>query len=332
VAPPHSLHSPEIDVSSLSVAAVIVTRDRPILLRQCLGAVLTQVRPPNMTIIIDNASTGPDTQAVTEEFEGVRHIKLKENLGGAGGFRLGIILGLQAGADAIWLMDDDGRPAGTDCLKQLIESSNKGTDIAAPVVVDTDDHSRLAFPLRLDGRTRFETKDVLGVSEIEGFAHLFNGTLIKAAVFHAIGLPDPRFVIRGDEVEFLYRTLQADLKVHTLAAARFLHPGSAPEIHPIMFGIFYATVPNSDFKAYHQFRNRGYIFRAYGMWIYLFADIIRYGWFFIISSGFDARGLWHWLTATATGWRGKFMEGDADLRRPKLLAELTQTEGTHVNG
>jgi rhamnopyranosyl-N-acetylglucosaminyl-diphospho-decaprenol beta-1,3/1,4-galactofuranosyltransferase len=330
--PPRSLHSSDIDVASFSVAAVIVTRNRPVLLRQCLNAVLAQVRPPDMTIIIDNDSAGSDTQAVTDEFAGVRHIKLKENLGGAGGFRLGIIIGLQAGADAIWLMDDDGRPASPDCLNQLIESSSKGSDIAAPMVVDTNDHSRLAFPLRLRGRTCFNTNDVLSVSKIEGFAHLFNGTLVKAAVFHAVGLPDPRFVIRGDEVEFLYRTLRADLKVHTLMAARFLHPSSTPEIHPIIFGMFYATIPTSQLKCYHQFRNRGYIFRAYGMWIYLFADIIRYGWFFIISSRFDICGFWHWLTATAIGWRGKFMEGDADLRRLKLLAELTQTEGTHVNG
>jgi rhamnopyranosyl-N-acetylglucosaminyl-diphospho-decaprenol beta-1,3/1,4-galactofuranosyltransferase len=207
-----------------------------------------------------------------------------------------------------------------------------GCDIAAPLVIDAQDPSCLAFPLRLRGRTCFRVEDVTASLRIDGFAHLFNGALIKAMAFGRAGLPDPRFVIRGDEVEFLYRSLRAGLRVGIHTAARFRHPGAAPEIHPIMFGAFYAVVPQSALKSYYQFRNRGYIFRAYGMWIYLAADILRYGWFYLISSGFDLRGFLRWLGATATGWRGQFMRM-SDEADPSLLPQiLVQAERNHANG
>ena len=38
------------------MVAVIVTRDRPALLRQCLDSVLDQVRLPEAVIVVDNSS------------------------------------------------------------------------------------------------------------------------------------------------------------------------------------------------------------------------------------------------------------------------------------
>ncbi len=43
--------------------AVIVTRDRPALLAQCLAAVLGQSRRPDQVVVVDNAS-GPETRDV----------------------------------------------------------------------------------------------------------------------------------------------------------------------------------------------------------------------------------------------------------------------------
>jgi rhamnopyranosyl-N-acetylglucosaminyl-diphospho-decaprenol beta-1,3/1,4-galactofuranosyltransferase len=82
-----------------------------------------------------------------------------------------------------------------------------------------------------------------------------------------------------------------------------------------MFGLFYATEPPTELKRYFQFRNRGYIFRAYGMWDFLFADIVRYGWFYLISRRGDVAGFTRWLRTTAAGWRGGFLaEGTAEVR------------------
>jgi rhamnopyranosyl-N-acetylglucosaminyl-diphospho-decaprenol beta-1,3/1,4-galactofuranosyltransferase len=216
-------------------------------------------------------------------------------------------------------MDDDAHPAEDDCLERLIALAEAGTGIAAPLVLDREDPARLAFPIRLAGRTRFLAAELGGVARIEGFAHLFNGALVRAEVFDAIGLPDPRFVCRGDEVEFMLRARRAGIAVRIDTAARVLHPGSRPEIHPILFGSFYATVPLTAAKRRLQFRNRGHIFRAYGMWHYLAADIVRYGCHYLLRRRPDPLGFWHWIAATAVGWGGGFMRGPAPGRDHVVL-------------
>jgi rhamnopyranosyl-N-acetylglucosaminyl-diphospho-decaprenol beta-1,3/1,4-galactofuranosyltransferase len=321
-----------------TVVAVVVTHDRAALLRRCLQALRAQRRAPDAVVVVDDASPGPDTAAAVAASPGVRHLRHAANRGGAAAYRTGIEAALAAGADLVWLMDDDARPAHAGCLERLIALAEAGTGIAAPLVLDGDDPERLAFPIRLAGRTRFRVAELGAATRVEGFAHLFNGALVRSEVFGAVGLPDPRFVGRGDEVEFMLRALRAGVAVRIDTAARFLHPGSRPEIHPILFGAFYATVPLTEAKRRLQFRNRGHIFRAYGMWHYLAADVVRYGCHYLLRSRPDPLGFWRWLTATAAGWGGGFMrasgpprdyvlpaapqsgEGDAGLRRDALPA------------
>jgi len=289
------------------VVAVVVTRDRPALLRQCLDAVLGQVRAPEAVIVVDNASQVA-TRELLEDYPAVDCMRLMRNLGGAGGFRAGIQRALDDGAEWLWLMDDDGRPCGPRCLAALLATSvAHRAELVGPLVVDVDEPQRLSFPVRIAGRTLFEVEALVRHGPVPGFAHLFNGALIHAGLFRRIGLPDARFFIRGDEVEFLFRARRAGARIVLDTAAHFLHPGSQPDIHPIFLGRFYAVVPQDAVKQFYQFRNRGYIFRRYGMWGWLAADLIRYGYYFIISRRADVTGLVRWASATACGIRGRFM-------------------------
>jgi rhamnopyranosyl-N-acetylglucosaminyl-diphospho-decaprenol beta-1,3/1,4-galactofuranosyltransferase len=271
---------------------------------------------------VDDASPGSETAAVVAAFPRVSYVRHLSNCGGAAAYRTGVEVALSVGADVVWLMDDDARPAGTDCLERLVSSTEVGTGVAAPLVLDEDDPERLAFPIRRGGRTRFRAAEFDAVKYVEGFAHLFNGVLVRTEVFRTIGLPDPRFVCRGDEVEFMLRARRAGITVRIDTKARFLHPSSRPEIHPILFGLFYATLPLTEAKRKLQFRNRGYIFRAYGMWHYLLADIVRYGCHFLFRWHPDPLGFWRWLAATASGWGGRFMRSPPPERDRAPRAEL----------
>jgi rhamnopyranosyl-N-acetylglucosaminyl-diphospho-decaprenol beta-1,3/1,4-galactofuranosyltransferase len=290
-----------------NIIAVVVTHDRPALLRHCMAALRSQQRAPDAIIVVDDASPGTATAEAVAAIPGVRHLRHLVNRGGAAAYCTGIEAALKAGADLIWLMDDDAQPADPGCLGRLAECAANGAGIAAPLVLDHEEPSRLAFPIRLQGRTRFTVAELGEVPVVDGFAHLFNGALVAADVFVAIGLPDPRFVCRGDEVEFLRRALRAGVTVRTDTAARILHPSGRREISPILFGTFYATVPQTEAKRRHQFRNRGHIFRAYGMWAYLAADVIRYGAHFLLRRRPDPKGFRAWLSATSEGWRGGFL-------------------------
>jgi len=175
--------------------------------------------------------------------------------------------------------------------------------LVGPLVIDAEEPGRLSFPVRIAGRTLFDVDSVVRHCPVPGFAHLFIG----AGLFRRIGLPDPRFFIRGDEVEFLFRARRAGARIVLDPAARFLHPGSQAEIHPILLGRFYAVVPQEKGKQFYQFRNRGYIFSQYGMWAWLAADVVRYGYYFMITRRADGAGLARWAAATTSGIRGGFM-------------------------
>lgn len=289
-----------------SVVAVVVTRNRAELLRRCLASLTGQVLPPAQILVVDNASSD-HTAEVVAACPGARHHRLSGNQGGAGGFHAGITAALAAGADLVWLMDDDGEAADPQCLARLLGTAlEEDADIVGPLVVDDRDPDRLAFPYRLRGRTRFLLREVAHLPRIGGFAHLFNGVLVRARTFREIGLPERRFFIRGDEVEFLYRAQRHGLSVVTDTRARFRHPGSAAEIHPVFGGAFYAVMPPTEMKRFHQFRNRAYIFSRYGRWVYLAADVARYGYFFLVSRRLDLSGWGRWTAATWRGLRGDF--------------------------
>src|ERR687893_2343986 len=103
-----------------AVIAVVVTRHRRDLLAKSLAVLAEQTRPPDHLVVVDN---GPDDPA-----EGIvehcpipsTYLPSLRNLGGAGGFALGILHALALGADWVWLADDDGRPADVRVLQTLL--------------------------------------------------------------------------------------------------------------------------------------------------------------------------------------------------------------------
>ncbi len=267
----------------------------------CLQAIVTQQPPPDAILVVDNAS-GEETASVIADFPAVRTLRLACNEGGAGGFHAGFEAGLETEADWFWVMDDDGRPQCADCLGRLLDRAQADSaDLVGPLVLDVDRPSRLAFPIRLGGRTLFSTAELVAHGPVQDFVHLFNGALVRRSLLERIGLPDRRLFIRGDEVEFLLRARRAGATVRLETAATFLHPGSASEIHPIFGGLYYATVPEGAVKRYFQFRNRAHIFIKYGMWLWLAADVVRYSYHFLLSGKGDVQGWFAWAMATVDG-------------------------------
>ena len=69
------------------------------------------------------------------------------NLGGAGGFALGMLHALALGADWVWLADDDGRAADDHVLATLRRAGRPARARGRlPHRADADDPDRLAFP------------------------------------------------------------------------------------------------------------------------------------------------------------------------------------------
>jgi rhamnopyranosyl-N-acetylglucosaminyl-diphospho-decaprenol beta-1,3/1,4-galactofuranosyltransferase len=188
-----------------SVHTVVVTHRRRDQLAKSLEALATQRRRPDHLIVVDNAAEDAVAELVAAQPVPTTYLGARRNLGGAGGFALGILHALAAGADWVWLADDDGHPQDSDVLARLLDCAEKyRLAEVSPMMCNADDPERLAFPLRRGLTWRRRAAELVtepGQELLAGIASLFNGALFRAETFDAVGVPDLRLFVRGDEVE-----------------------------------------------------------------------------------------------------------------------------------
>lgn len=289
-----------------TIITIIVTTDRPDELALTLDSVGTQSIKPDKVLVIDTGNN-PRTPEIVDQFPLAEHIHSKANLGGAGGFAFGMLSALARGADYVWVMDDDGRPEQETCLAELVQAMQKHQlEAVAPLVIDPDDPARLSFPHRFKGRYHYERELIEKIGVIHNFTHLFNGALFHKSVFFRAGIPDMRLFIRGDEVEFMHRMLQAKIRLATITATAFVHPSGWNETVPLIENRLHAVVPDSDLKKYCFFRNRGYIARNYGLYKHFIYDMLRYTYYFLVTCKGDWKGLSLFISATKDGVLKRF--------------------------
>ena len=93
-----------------NVVAVVVTYNRRQLLETTLRGITSGTVQPAAVVIVDNASTD-ETADFLASYDGpvpTDTIRLQQNLGGAGGFVVGMERAvLDHAADYVWIMDDD---------------------------------------------------------------------------------------------------------------------------------------------------------------------------------------------------------------------------------
>jgi GT2 family glycosyltransferase len=205
-----------------SVAIVIVTFNRADLLTLCLDGLAAQTHLPDAVYVVNNASED-HTHAVIEARTDLPLIAIHsaENLGGAGGFHLGVKSAYEAGYDRVWLIDDDVVPA-PDCLSVLLAQ-----DAPALMVVREDrsgalvEKSAVSFDLRnplaikpkrssVDSvyATRAEMPPLVAVENVA-----FEGFMVRRGVIDVIGLPDPSYFIFYDDVDFAIRLRRAGFAI-----------------------------------------------------------------------------------------------------------------------
>jgi rhamnopyranosyl-N-acetylglucosaminyl-diphospho-decaprenol beta-1,3/1,4-galactofuranosyltransferase len=290
-----------------AIWAVVVAFNRDTELVRLLTRLGGQTVKLSGIVLVDNANL-PSTAAIAARF-GAEYIGSAANLGGAGGFSLGMLTALARGASALWLWDDDGFPADEHCLAQLgLLARTRGADVVSPLIVADDDPAHTAFTFYMDGRRTYERALLQRQPVIEGFAHLFNGALIQSASLGRVGLPDFRLFIRGDEVDFLYRIVRTGGVLLTCTAAVAYHPSGRSDISIIPLLSFGVMCPAKPERRALAFRNRAYVFRRHHRWLYLLTDPLRYGAFFLLRRRPDWAGYRAWLAATLRGLREQFGE------------------------
>lgn len=212
-----------------SVCAFVLTRDRKVLLVECLRGLLAQTRPVARVVVLDNASSDGTRQLL--EAEGlleeprVRYVRSEVNTGGSGGFRTGVKLCLEEQADWIWLMDDDAEPA-PDALERLL---------AAPVADDPETAVLCTAVVHPDGRVDGQHRCSLGrfVLPLGSEAYApgayadvdcasFVGFCVRAGVARAIGPVKAEFFLGYDDAEWSLRA-RAHGRLRLVPESRIVH-------------------------------------------------------------------------------------------------------------
>jgi GT2 family glycosyltransferase len=193
------------------VCAVVVTRDRRELLRQCLSALQAEQRPPEGILVVDNASSDGTPEMVRTEFPRAELLALPANVGGAGGFCRGIERAHAQGYDWLWLMDDDTIANGHS-LANLLAGAARAPG-GAPLLVSSQVRWKderlhpMNFPV-----PRWRSGRDLADGVSGGLLALRYTTFVSVAVHRRaidrFGLPLEHYFIWGDDVEFTARILR----------------------------------------------------------------------------------------------------------------------------
>ena len=264
-----------------------------------------QTRPPDHLVVVDNGPDDPAQDIVESCPVPSTYLASHRNLGGAGGFALGMLHALSLGAEWVWCADDDGRPADENVLEVLLgEAETRGLAEISPVVTNIDTPAKLAFPLRR-GLTWKRSAAELGTDFLPGIASLFNGALFRASTLDVIGVPDYRLFFRGDEVEIHRRLVRSGLTFGTCLRVAYLHPDGSDEFKPMLGGRLHAQDPQNEVKRYYTYRNRGYLLSQPGLRKIGMLELARFGLYFIGTKR-DPKAFWQWLKLVRQGRKERF--------------------------
>ena len=246
-----------------TVAVVVVTYNRADLLSGMLAGLAAQTSLPDAVLVIDNASTDHTRQVLAQAPDALplEVVTTEENLGGAGGFHLGVRRAFDAGWDRVWLMDDDVVPA-PDCLAVLM-----GTDEDCLMAVREDRHGELvekaalrfdlSNPLAIKPKTAmvettYRTREAMPDRvALENVA--FEGFMLRRSVIEEIGFPDPGFFIFYDDVDYALRIRATGRTIWGVRDARLVRQLDFDQQHDL-----------GGWKGFYMYRNLFVVHQRYG--------------------------------------------------------------------
>jgi len=274
---PSPLPSPALEATDAPrprVCAVVVTFNRPQLLRRCLEGLRAQTRLPDAVLVVDNASTDDTRGVVRKEFPECELLELPENVGGSGGFHAGVQRAYKQGFEWLWLMDDDGVP-DANCLSELFASNGgegddpRGGTVLVPVQKDSSGHF-YGFAFWHRGEVQ-ATGQILEAHKRDTPAppprfktpvFRFVGPLISRRVVERVGLPRSDYFIWFDDVEYALRIAKrGKTRVQFVPDALFHHDFGKGGRETKRFGKTRVRPYQPPWKLYYLARNQLYSMR-----------------------------------------------------------------------
>ncbi len=202
-------------MSAGSIAAVVVTYDRPELLRRAVMALHRQSRRLDDIIVVDNGRTHDAERLFSRTFQGVTYLRMSENLGPAGGFAAGMQYAHERGHTWIWLFNDDSEPARgalAACLRAVETSGVAPIGMLCPLGQSDEDSEQIVTAITWHGRPipLAPRTTSAGITEVDGVT--FNGALVSRAAIDSIGYPRADYFMMFEEWEYCLRMREAGFR------------------------------------------------------------------------------------------------------------------------
>ncbi|MBA2716719.1 MAG: glycosyltransferase family 2 protein [Propionibacteriales bacterium] len=239
------------------VLVVVVTWNRRSLLAESLRALMRQSVPPDGIVVVDNASTDGTGDLLREQFHNIDTVTATRNIGGAGGFALGVDRALELGCDAIWLLDDD-TVAEPTALQALLEASvaypaGRPVLVASRVVwTDGRDHP-MNTPRAKPGARATERRAAASVGCLPIRSASFVSVLVEAETVRKKGLPMADYFLWNDDFEFTTRLIRG---------RRALYCPSSVVVHRT--ATFGSTDADPGERFFYEVRNKVWLFGRSG--------------------------------------------------------------------
>ena len=272
-------------VSSVTVVTVTYGERRN-LLRQVLDALPAQ--GVDKVVVVDNGAHWPVKSELTAAYgDLVDVVEIGRNTGSAAGFAAGIQRALDLGAEYLWLLDDDNRPApgclaalanayrdlrqmhAPDRLAVLAFRPEHQADVATGVPLTYVNPRRNSFrgfhvldiPYKFWRRTPWGRPRVRGAlpARVDLGVAPYSGLLLHRSVVERFGLPRADFVLYADDTEFTYRLTKAggciplitDAVIDELESSWSQRQSSTNSFSILLH-------QGSDFRVYYSTRNQAY--------------------------------------------------------------------------
>jgi GT2 family glycosyltransferase len=245
----------------ITVAAVVVTRNRPALLKRCLAAIDSQTYPASELVVVDNASDEPTRDLLAVQAarrDGSFHaIRLEENTGGAGGFHAGMHACLSLPCTHMWLMDDDCEPDSEAVAELIAAAAIVGEDaVLGGNVFDLNGESvnvqSISQRLGTNCVPQYPLHLADGLLEMRSLT--FVSFLVPVDLVRKVGLPLKEFFIWGDDTEYS-RRLARFTRLYQVGKSKIKHLKSGDASQSV-----FKEQDRNKISQYHWFyRNRLFV-------------------------------------------------------------------------